>query len=523
MSFKEGIEVACFKVQKAYLLTEMGTTSHNSADSLELGLELFTNLNDDGLAPFRHNKEFYMSRGVEMYRKLMEKFEPTDLNSLNALEHQLTTMRMGANEGVDTFLARIHTINRHLARGGRERNEGSLTHFAIQGLDPVRYSKIKDSYEQDLLEIKSLEDLSKRLNNFDLKRGSRRMSDCGQARAATVTGPTAASDIYGKSELDDAEVSNLCRQWKCHLHRTNKHSWVQCPFLRKNWNIERKQQRSGQLQQRSKPASVLKPPSMGKASAVATVSPTTNKDNPDSESESVIGSEFCYDYDTETNNVSFDNDSNAELTKYLAFSPVYRVCQGSIRRANSPPVSCSTMIVDSGATCHMIPDRDAFTNYEPIKGGYVLLADQSRVPCVGIGTVVIAIQGHIVTISNCRHVPCLRAPLLSIRQHRRNQGCTFIADNKGCILTFPTFFVEIDDVEDCAVAYKSIGDPLVCSEFDDRPSDVQAAVHQTRAVLTRAAAKKTLQQSPLSIMGNQSVPLTDLDDHIKKLPTSSTP
>jgi hypothetical protein len=55
-------------------------------------------------------------------------------------------------------------------------------------------------------------------------------------------------------------------------------------------------------------------------------------------------------------------------------------------------------------------------------------------------------------IRNVLHVPDLDMPFLSCRVHRRRgQGCSFVADAKGCFLTFPTFFLKIDDTHECAL------------------------------------------------------------------------
>jgi hypothetical protein len=76
-------------------------------------------------------------------------------------------------------------------------------------------------------------------------------------------------------------------------------------------------------------------------------------------------------------------------------------------------------------------------------------------------------KGYIVGRRQVLHVPALKAPLLSVRQHRRHQGCSFIADNEGCYLTFPTFSIKVDDSVDCLIAYETLNPTTVdLSECD---------------------------------------------------------
>lgn len=135
--------------------------------------------------------------------------------------------------------------------------------------------------------------------------------------------------------------------------------------------------------------------------------------------------------------------------------------------------------VDSGAT-HDMSNGNAsdFANYRSLpNGSYVLVADNHPIPCLGIGTKFWRIggsKGYIVGRREVLHVPDLKAPLLSIRQHRRHQGCSFLADNGGCFLSFPTFSIPVDDSSDCLIAYDTIDpngfDVSLCDFFPDTPA-----------------------------------------------------
>jgi hypothetical protein len=98
-----------------------------------------------------------------------------------------------------------------------------------------------------------------------------------------------------------------------------------------------------------------------------------------------------------------------------------------------------------------VPFQDSFILYKETPGAYVILADKSRVPCNGVETVCFLLSGKKVIFSDVLHVPCLRSPLLSVRCFRRILGCSFIADNHGSYLTFPSFILNVDDSSDCTI------------------------------------------------------------------------
>ena len=116
---------------------------------------------------------------------------------------------------------------------------------------------------------------------------------------------------------------------------------------------------------------------------------------------------------------------------------------------------------DSGATADMFWDRSFFddVSYEELADQYVEMGDGSRVPIVGRGTVSFLMDGHYVRLSDCLHVPDLDVHLLSIRTHRRRGvGCTFLADDEGMFLTFPSFVIKVDDHVDTLVPARPLSD-----------------------------------------------------------------
>lgn len=146
-------------------------------------------------------------------------------------------------------------------------------------------------------------------------------------------------------------------------------------------------------------------------------------------------------------------------------------CLGStctIHVPSSKDESASTnMIIDSGATAHMDPHRRAFQSYKSLDPGYyVKLANEIKLPVAGIGRTAISMGGKYVVLSEVLHVPDLRSPLFSVSSHRRRQGCSFIADNSGISLTFPSFVLNIDDSTECMLPYRQHGQSVSARNFD---------------------------------------------------------
>jgi len=114
--------------------------------------------------------------------------------------------------------------------------------------------------------------------------------------------------------------------------------------------------------------------------------------------------------------------------------------------------SAFSAIVDSGATAHMFPFCSAFTTYGAMPGGYVILVNKQCISFMGIGMVVIWLEGYLVELKEVLHVPNFRSLLFLVHQYHQSVGCSFFADNGGVILSFPMFVISVDDSVDCLVS-----------------------------------------------------------------------
>jgi hypothetical protein len=147
-----------------------------------------------------------------------------------------------------------------------------------------------------------------------------------------------------------------------------------------------------------------------------------------------------------------------EVTPYSTLS----IPLGSVHSAKSSQVSTDcqlssssssfNIIFNSGCTRHMFLHRESFLTYKSTPKSYVILADKSKVPCLGSGTVIFTLLDKNIILHDDVHVPKLWSPLLSVCCFRHLIGCSLIADNDGSFLTFPKFILQVDNSSDCTIS-----------------------------------------------------------------------
>jgi len=178
-----------------------------------------------------------------------------------------------------------------------------------------------------------------------------------------------------------------------------------------------------------------------------------------------------------------DNQDNQDSVDVYPYSD-FKVHLGSVKSVVSSTLDLSKLtsnqsefnvIIDSGYTRHMCPDRDTFLTYKPCSHSFVILADKSKTACLGIGTVTIMLGGKDIVLHDVLHVPNPRSTLLSVRCFRCFKGCSFLSDNSGCFLTFPTFFLPVDDSSDCIIKGNLVKTPS-SPIFDSRLVGMVSAV-----------------------------------------------
>ena len=146
--------------------------------------------------------------------------------------------------------------------------------------------------------------------------------------------------------------------------------------------------------------------------------------------------------------------------------------------------------LDSGASHDLWNCRDDFLSYSALAGSgkFVTLANESKVPILGVGTIQVRLSGKIIRLNDVFHVPRLDMCLLSIRVHRcRGDGCSFIADSTGCFYTFPTFTIEVDDDTDVTLPFSLCSSSAIPDFCDAHSSTSHLASVAARAAYLSAS------------------------------------
>lgn len=114
---------------------------------------------------------------------------------------------------------------------------------------------------------------------------------------------------------------------------------------------------------------------------------------------------------------------------------------------------------------------------------YITLADGICLPVKGHSAVCLSILDHHILLHDYLLVPALTTPLISIRRHRCVPGCCFLTINLDCYMTFPKFYLIIDDMVDCLI-------PISPAPLEDGPLDFdeQEFVADNHLLLKQALA-----------------------------------
>jgi Pol polyprotein len=110
--------------------------------------------------------------------------------------------------------------------------------------------------------------------------------------------------------------------------------------------------------------------------------------------------------------------SDSELQRIIQLQPAFMaqassaIATNSIQHANFP----TSWHLDTCASYHMCPNRNAFTTYKPYSGDKIKVANDNFAEPVGIGKVIIEIDDGILELDEVRHVPSLGSNLVSYGQ-----------------------------------------------------------------------------------------------------------
>jgi hypothetical protein len=105
-------------------------------------------------------------------------------------------------------------------------------------------------------------------------------------------------------------------------------------------------------------------------------------------------------------------------------------------------------------------------------------------------------------------------------------GCSFIADNKGSFLTFPTFILPVDDSSDCTIIGRACSSTK--DDFDSRITGSVAAVsnnthfkHQHRPILPKTSTNNQ-QTDEINLSSEDSFSIPDTTSQTQDASIEST-
>ncbi len=123
-------------------------------------------------------------------------------------------------------------------------------------------------------------------------------------------------------------------------------------------------------------------------------------------------------------------------------------------------------VADSGATDTMLPNKSGLISYKKVFELNVRMGNNSYIPVLGQGSVVVALNDKCILIRNACHVPSLVVPLYSLRAHMTQRGCGFFGSDKiGFLVYFPTFILLVDTSVNCHLSYKPLGTSAPLNTF----------------------------------------------------------
>jgi hypothetical protein len=460
-----------------------------------------------------------------MIKALVDKFHPMDDRTIQEIISSMQSLVLADTEDLSAYRDKLENYNLKLSWAGQEISPSFLVCLAQSQLGKSRYkddiASLQMSHTASGTSYKSLDDLCQGLERLDKLRGlsyggaapsskvqvpgkapsnSSQQPKCTtpvgfisqvQGDESNVDSPEMHKDAWiGAINLPEDKVKLLRSMFKCVQCRTNDHTLPNCPLM-KNWIIRKKPRES------TPPDSEFQTRNVGGVSSV-----TTPLNCPSVTLSSLVSAEVSHplspvteepdelQVDDHTGNVEFDlldgfgslavTTSKTDLP-YPEFT--FKSPLGSARSVSSHQLSSETeqpssnifkLIVDSSCTRHMIPYQSAFISYKATPNSYVVLADKSRVACLGLGTIQFSLQNKSIILHYVLHVPKLRSPLLSVRCFRWLKGCSFLANNTGSFLTFPQFVLGVDDSSDCTIN-GSLGIPREL-DFDSRLVGSSSAV-----------------------------------------------
>ena len=310
-------------------------------------------------------------------------------------------------------------------------------------------------------------------NSIDANASARRLTTDDDTRDSAED--ARITSLLAKRDKSDDEVEQLKRMFKCPLHGTNAHPFLRCPCLR-NYEIRKKPRERTRRdpedsrqpptrRQRDEDTDNNRTRALARRAEAATNQdspPPTNAVETELTSEGkspmldspLVSSPVLNESDSHTspsNSTQVENDldicvqdedefhleiedtvkldavtrdapssglsSNSETVCHDSSSFINDHCMGRVALTSSrlDALHTGSICVDSGSTSHMWHNKDDFIQYRSLpQGSHVLLAENTKTACLGVGRVVFRSSNKVISLMEVFHVPALRSPLLSV-------------------------------------------------------------------------------------------------------------
>jgi hypothetical protein len=251
--FKLKTEMACQELNLMFLTTDRETTLTTTEPSKKFSEALHAVVPHTAMADFLGSqRDFYCTRGIEMYQRLRTIHGPTHAGAITAILDQLTNFSMGTTETPSMYKLRIKLLNEWLPHEIAY-TQALLGHTVYKGLDKSRYSEFQANVRAgnrrgetvsglfaDLEAVGTLVAIKKHASNPE--------SILKPASAHAVTFKKTSSDTNlthdwkGQKDLNPNQVGFLIEKFQkgCVICHTNDHKIIMCPIIKDKFLITTK-------------------------------------------------------------------------------------------------------------------------------------------------------------------------------------------------------------------------------------------------------------------------------------------
>ena len=165
---KTKIITALHECNLNHLLTAPHTDHTNADGSKIFAVVMLKNFKKDALAYFSGpHSEAWHSHGVEMWKYLLARYEPTSKAALLSLKKEYSALKQEENESFASFLRRLSYLVLRLAQCNDVKDPTVVVSKAIESMHSIYDSIYQSIACGQAIPVLTLQDLESRIHNFD--------------------------------------------------------------------------------------------------------------------------------------------------------------------------------------------------------------------------------------------------------------------------------------------------------------------------------------------------------------------